>query len=54
MWRFPFQKGILKAVSRKDGKVVLEEEIRTAGAPAKLTLQPDRSTIKANGKDLSL
>jgi beta-galactosidase len=53
MWRFPFKKGILKAVSKKNGQVVLEKEIRTAGAPAKLTLQPDRSTIKADGQDLS-
>ena len=53
MWRFPFKKGILRAVSRKDGNVVLEREVKTAGAPAKLTLQPDRTTIKANGQDLS-
>ncbi|MCY2687533.1 beta-galactosidase GalB [Salinimicrobium sp. TH3] len=53
MWRFPFKKGILKAVSRKDGQVVLEREVKTAGEPAKLTLQPDRSTIKADGQDLS-
>ncbi|WP_029036268.1 beta-galactosidase GalB [Salinimicrobium xinjiangense] len=53
MWRFPFKKGILRAVSRKDGQVVLEKEVRTAGAPAKLALQPDRTTIKADGQDLS-
>ena len=53
MWRFPFKKGILKAVSRKDGQVVLEKEVRTAGEPAKLMLLPDRSTIKADGQDLS-
>ncbi|WP_037324869.1 beta-galactosidase GalB [Salinimicrobium terrae] len=53
MWRFPFKKGTLKAVSRKDGKVVLEKEIKTAGEPAKLVMQPDRSTIKADGQDLS-
>ncbi|WP_324720314.1 beta-galactosidase GalB [Salinimicrobium sp. HB62] len=53
MWRFPFKKGILKAVSRKDGKVVLEKEVKTAGEPAKLSIQPDRSSIKADGQDLS-
>ncbi|UZH56793.1 glycoside hydrolase family 2 protein [Salinimicrobium tongyeongense] len=53
MWRFPFKKGILRAVSKKDGKVVLEKEVRTAGEPAKLTIQPDRSSIKADGQDLS-
>ena len=53
MWRFPFKKGILKAVSRKDGKVVLEKEVKTADEPAILTMQPDRQTIKADGQDLS-
>jgi len=53
MWRLKFTPGILKAVSRKNGKVVLTKEIRTAGAPAKIELTADRSNIKADGKDLS-
>jgi len=53
MWRVPFEPGTLKAVSRKNGKVVLTREIHTAGAPAKIVLTADRSNIKADGKDLS-
>ncbi|MEO3407108.1 beta-galactosidase GalB [Mucilaginibacter sp. CAU 1740] len=53
MWRLKFEPGTLKAVSRKNGKVVLTREIRTAGAPAKIELIADRSAIKADGKDLS-
>ena len=53
MWRIPFEPGTLKAVSRKDGKVVLTREIHTAGAPAKIELIADRSVINADGKDLS-
>jgi beta-galactosidase len=53
MWRIPFEPGTLKAISRKDGKVVLTREIHTAGAPAKIELTADRSLIKADGKDLS-
>ena len=53
MWRIPFEPGTLKAVSRKDGKVVLTREIHTAGAPAKIELVADRSVINADGKDLS-
>jgi beta-galactosidase len=53
MWRVPFEPGTLKAVSRKDGRVVLTREIHTAGAPAKIELVADRSNIKADGKDLS-
>ena len=53
MWRVKFEPGTVKAVSRKDGKVVAEKEIRTAGEPARIRLTPDRSIIHANGKDLS-
>jgi len=53
MWRIPFQAGTLKAISRKNGKTVLETEIKTAGNPALLKLTADRNTIKADGNDLS-
>jgi beta-galactosidase len=53
MWRLKFEPGTLKAVSRKDGKVVLTQEIHTAGKPAKIELSADRSTINADGHDLS-
>jgi beta-galactosidase len=53
MWRLKFEPGTLKAVSRKNGKVVLTSEIHTAGAPAKIELVADRKNIKADGKDLS-
>nr|WP_309844564.1 glycoside hydrolase family 2 TIM barrel-domain containing protein [Flavobacterium sp. 2755] len=53
MWRIPFQAGTLKAVSRKNGKTVLEKEIKTAGNPSQLKLTADRSTIKADKNDLS-
>lgn len=52
MWRLPYTAGTLKAVSRKDGKIVLEKEINTAGEPANLRLEADRETIKADGNDL--
>jgi len=53
MWRVPFEAGTLKAVSRKNGKVVLTREIHTAGKPAKIELLADRKIISADGKDLS-
>ncbi|MEO6456496.1 MAG: sugar-binding domain-containing protein [Ginsengibacter sp.] len=52
-WRLPFEAGTLKAVSRKNGKIVLTKEIRTAGDPAGIILSADRKLIKADGKDLS-
>lgn len=53
MWRVPFQEGTLKAVSRKNGKTVLETTIKTAGAPVGLRLSADRAIIHSDGNDLS-
>jgi beta-galactosidase len=52
-WRVPFEAGVLTAVSRKDGEQVLEKEIRTAGEPAQIRLTADRSSLSADGEDLS-
>lgn len=45
--------GTLKAISRKNGKVVKVSEIHTAGPAYKLIVTPDRSTIKGDNHDLS-
>jgi len=52
-WTVPFEPGTLKAISRKNGKAVLTDEVKTAGAPAKIILKADRNKINADGKDLS-
>ena len=53
MWRVPFKDGTLRAVSRKNGKIILTKEIRTAGEAARIELIADKSNLKADGKDLS-
>lgn len=52
-WKVRFTPGTIKAVSRKDGKIVATQEIKTAGEPYQIRLTPDRSLIKADGYDLS-
>ncbi len=52
-WRVKYEPGILKAISRKDGKLVLTREVRTAEEPVSIVLTPDRRVIKADGADLS-
>ena len=42
MWRVKFEPGEVKAVARKNGKVVAEKTIRTSGAPAQLRMTSDR------------
>ncbi|HLK64847.1 MAG TPA: beta-galactosidase GalB [Bryobacteraceae bacterium] len=53
MWNVPYEPGTLKAVAYVDGKQVAVDEMRTAGAPARIKLIADRSTIDADGDDLS-
>ncbi len=48
-----YEPGELKVVAYKGGKEWATETVRTAGNPAKLELSADRSTIAADGKDLS-
>lgn len=53
VWRVKYEPGIVKVVARKDGKVVAEKEIHTAGKPSKIRLTPDRNVLTPDGKDLS-
>ena len=53
VWRVKYEPGTIKAVSRKEGKVVMEKEIHTAGEPAQIRLTADRTEIQADGTDLS-
>jgi len=52
-WSVNYKPGTIKAISRKNGKVVLVREINTAGIPVKILLTADRNKISADGKDLS-
>ncbi len=52
-WTVPYQPGTLKAVGAKDGKVVSEVEITTAGEPAAIGLSVDRNTIAADRRDVA-
>jgi beta-galactosidase len=52
MWRVKYEPGTIKAISRKNGQVVLEKEIHTAGKPSKINLVSNKETIKNNHYDL--
>ena len=49
----PWQSGVIKAIGMNGGKEVAADSIRTVGAPAKLMLKPDRTTLEADGSDVS-
>ena len=49
-----YEPGTVKVVAYdENGKAVAEKEMHTAGKPYAIELIPDRTQIKADGKDLS-
>ncbi|MEO0293674.1 MAG: beta-galactosidase GalB [candidate division WOR-3 bacterium] len=53
VWRVNYIPGTLKAIGKKKGEKPIVKEVKTAGKPSKIILEPDRKKIKADGKDLS-
>ncbi len=50
-WDVPYQPGVLRAVGYREGKPVAEAEVRTAGAPAQITLSADCASLRAGARD---
>jgi beta-galactosidase len=55
MWNdVVYEPGELKVVAfNENGQAAEEKIIRTSGVPHRIVLEPDRSTIQADGKDIS-
>ncbi|HZI33314.1 MAG TPA: DUF4982 domain-containing protein, partial [Candidatus Binatia bacterium] len=53
-WTVKYAPGVLSAKGYDNGKVVMETKVETTGQPAAVQLVPDRSTISADGEDLSI
>ena len=49
----PWSSGTIKAVGMKGGVQVAVDSINTAGAVAKIVLKPDKTTLYADGEDVS-
>jgi beta-galactosidase len=52
-WPVPYEAGALKAIAYLGGKAVASQEVKTAGAPARIVLSPDRPVVAADGEDVS-
>jgi len=50
-WKVNYAPGTIKAVGRIGGTAVCQFEVKTAGPANKIVLTPDRSIIRADGKD---
>lgn len=54
MWNdVVYESGELKAVAWKEGEIIGEQTVRTAGPPHQIRLTPDRTVIATGGDDLS-
>ena len=53
-WPVKYAPGVLSAKGYTDGKLTAETRVETTGTPATVRLLPDRSTIHADGEDLSI
>ncbi|MFG2729407.1 glycoside hydrolase family 2 TIM barrel-domain containing protein [Streptomyces canus] len=51
-WKVPYAPGELKAVARRNGKVVATDVLRTAGKPHAVRLTADRESLAADGRSL--
>ena len=52
-WDVPYEPGTLKAVGKKDGKIVCTEEIKTTGDPSAIQLNVYNDTIVANSQNIA-
>ena len=48
-----YQPGEVKVIAYKEGKIIGDKTIKTAGKPYRIKLTPDRTFLKADGADLS-
>ena len=52
-WDVPYKPGILEVKAYRDGKLIAENKIETAGKPYQIRLIADRKKLNAKGNDLS-
>ncbi len=50
-WQVPYEPGQLLAKGLTDGKTVATDDLQTTGAPARIELTTDRTTLLANDQD---
>ncbi|MCD8093441.1 MAG: DUF4982 domain-containing protein [Bacteroides sp.] len=53
-WQAVYQPGTVKATGYKNGKRLLTRSLETTGAPARLLLSADRTSIQADNRDVSI
>jgi beta-galactosidase len=52
IWQVPFEPGTLRAVATSGGKVVAQDELRTAGKATRIVLSASRQALADDGDDV--
>jgi beta-galactosidase len=52
-WDVPFEPGTLRAIGRRNGQIVAQEEIHTAGAPAAIALKLDNNVLSSAARGVA-
>ncbi len=52
-WDVPFEPGTLRVVGRRNGEIVAQEEIHTAGAPATVALKSDQTALSSGARGVA-
>jgi beta-galactosidase len=53
-WQVPYAPGVIEAIGRRDGRIVLRERRETTGPGQRLRLAADRTTIAGDGRDVAM
>jgi beta-galactosidase len=53
-WPVPYRAGVLEARGSRGGRVLATDRVETTGAPGRLQLAPNRTTIRAAGQDAAV
>ncbi|BDI29022.1 beta-galactosidase [Capsulimonas corticalis] len=53
-WQVPYAPGTLLAKGYRNGAVIAADKVETTGAPARLVLKTDRTTLLADGEDVTM
>jgi beta-galactosidase len=53
-WQVPYEPGVIEAIGRRGGRIVLRERRETTGPGRRLRLAADRSAIDADGRDVAM
>jgi beta-galactosidase len=54
VWKIPYAPGSLKAVAKNAGKVVANDQLRTAGAPTRIELKTQNSKLKTDWDSVAI